>query len=432
MRTGSLRRRTAVALAVVGLVTACTPGTQKSSDNAQDDSGPARIEFWTINLKKNFSGYIQGMIDRYHKDHPDVTVRWVDIPGADVKQKLLSAIASGDTPDVVNLTNIDLEQFVPSLADLGKYVTPEQREQYIPSLLAPLQRDGKLVAIPWYNGGAPIAVVNTDLVRKAGLNPHEPPKTFDEALSWGAKVHQANPKTYGMNGIPDASILQMEGIDILSADRKKAAFNTPEAAAVLDKWRAGFKNGAIAPGATVKDERQYPQTLDNQQVAFSANTLPFNLLNIQKNAPDVYRKLEVAPGAVGGSRRYLLPDQQTFVVPAASKHRKAAADFTLYITNAANQTAFCKLVPIYPSTEESLKDPFFSTFKQGNLMDEARKVIAGELPKLKLGFYGTGKDDELNERFSEHIRAFLMGSKSAKQTLGETEKEWNDILAGKS
>lgn len=431
MRTGSLRRQTAIALAVAGLVTACAPGAQKSSDDDQD-SGPAKIEFWTINLKKNYNDYIQGLIDRYHKDHPDVTIRWVDIPGTNVKQKLLSAIASGDTPDVVNLTNIDLEQFVPSLADLGEYVTPEQRKQYIPSLMAPLQRDGKLIGIPWYNGGAPISIVNPALVRKAGLNPDESPKTFDEALSWGAKVHKADAKTYGMNGIPDATILQMEGIDVLSADRKKAAFNTPEAAAVLDKWRAGFKNGAIAPGTTVKDDRQYPQTLDNEQVAFSASTLPFNLLNIQKNSPDVYRKLRVGPAAVGGSGRYALPDQQTFVVPAASKHRKVAADFTLYFTNAANQTAFCKLVPIYPSTKESLKDPFFSTFKQGNLMDQARKVIAEELPKLKLGFYGTGKDDELNERFREHIRAFLTGSKSAKQTLGETEKEWNDILASKS
>jgi len=420
----------AMALAVIGLTTACVAGTSTSAQApAEDESGPVELEFWTINLKKNFNDYVQGLIDNYTKEHPNVTIKWVDVPGNDVTTKLASAMASGDVPDVVNLTNIDLERFIPSLADLNQYVTPEQQQAYVPSLIDPLRRDGKLVGIPWYNGGSPISVINSELVAKAGLDPANPPKTLDEALEWGAKVHAADPNVYGMNGIPNEIILSMEGVPLLTPDRKRAAFNTPEAVAVLEKWRQAMEKGALAPGSTVKDERQYPQTLQNQQVAFSALSYPFNLTNLQKNAPDVFGKLRVGPGATGKSGKYPLTDQQTFVVPSKSRYPRTAADFILYITNAANQTAFCKLVAIYPSSVEALKDPFFTEPKQDSLIDQARALIAQQLPKTELSVLGTGKDQQLRERLQENVRAFMTGTKSAQQALADAEREWNDLLA---
>ena len=54
---------------------------------------------------------------------------------------------------------------------------------------------------------------------------------------------------------------------------------------------------------------------------------------------------------------------QTFAVPAKSKHPKEAADFAFYVTNAANQLAFCKLVAIFPTTKKTLDDPFFTNIE---------------------------------------------------------------------
>ncbi|SCL26620.1 putative chitobiose transport system substrate-binding protein [Micromonospora rhizosphaerae] len=427
MRVTSLLARALAAGLALGLATGCVAGTEKDKSSTNS----TELEFWTINLKKNFESYITGLIDGFKKQHPDAKLTWVDVPGNEVKPKLLAAVAAGKAPDVVNLTNVDLEEFIPSLTDLSPYVTDEQQKAYVPNLLEPLKPDGKLIGLPWYNGGAPVSIYNSELVSKAGLDVNNPPKTFTEALQWATKLHQATPKVYGMNGIPDVSVMQAEGVPMLSADRTKAAFNTPEAKAILSAWKDAYAKGGLAPGTTVKDDRQYPQTLDNQQVAFSAGGLPFQLKNIEKNAPDVFKKLKLAPGATGAAGTYVLPDQQTFVVPKGAKNPKLAAEFGLYLTNAENQTAFCKLVAIYPSTVESLKDPQFSTFQPGNLHDEARKLVADELPKLQLGFLGTGKDDKLTERWRENVRAMLTGTKSPDQALADAEKEWNTILAAK-
>jgi putative chitobiose transport system substrate-binding protein len=428
VRVASLLAKGLAAGLALSLATGCVAGT---SEDKPGKTNSTEIEFWTINLKKNFESYLTGLIDGFKKQHPDAKITWVDVPGNEVKPKLLAAVAAGKAPDVVNLTSSDLEEFVPSLTDLSPYVSADQQQAYTPNLMEPLKRDGKLVALPWYNGGAPISIYNADLVGKAGLDAANPPRTFTEALAWATKLHQATPKVYGMNGIPDMSVMQAEGVSLLSPDRTKAAFNTAEAKQILAAWKDAYTKGGIAPGSTVKDDRQYPQTLDNQQVAFSATVLPFVLKNNEKNAPDVYKKLKVGPSATGKAGTYILPDQQTIVVPKGAKNPKLATEFGLYVTNADNQTAMCKLVTIYPSTAESLKDPHFSTFQPGNLQDEARKIVADELPKVKLGYLGTGKDDKLKDRWLENMRAMYSGSKTVDQTVADAEKEWNGILAAK-
>jgi putative chitobiose transport system substrate-binding protein len=424
VRIRSRTRLTLLVALVIGLVAACTSGSGTRSSKVS-------LEFWTINLKKNFNGYIEGLIHSYEGSHPNVKITWVDVPGDGETQKLLSAIAANKVPDVVNLTTPDLQQFAPSLSDLGKYTNAEQRSAYLESTMEPTQIGGRLVALPWYNAGAPISIFNADLARKAGLDPRDPPMTWDEALQWGVKIHQAEPSVYGMNALPDNVVLTMEGVPMLTPDGKQAAFNTSQAAQILDKWRAAAKQGAIAPGATVKNTRDYPQTLDNQQLAFSVNTFPFVLTSMQKNSPDVYRKLALAKGTLGSTGKYLLQDEQTFAIPAKSKHPQQAADFASYVTNAANQTAFCKLVPIYPSNKGSLKDPFFSASTSGNLTDQAKDLIGEELPQLQVSYLGAHQQDLLDS-LSEHVRSFMTSNQSAQSALDSAAKDWDQILAGKT
>src|SRR5690242_19860615 len=106
------RRRAlgAGALALALMSSGCVAGTSGSTSGGQADDQPfeGEVEFWTINLKKNFGAYIDGLIAQYQKEHPKVTVKWVDVPGQDIATKLLAAVASGDVPDAVNIASSDL------------------------------------------------------------------------------------------------------------------------------------------------------------------------------------------------------------------------------------------------------------------------------------------------------------------------------------
>jgi putative chitobiose transport system substrate-binding protein len=199
---------------------------------------------------------------------------------------------------------------------------------------------------------------------------------------------------------------------------------------VLERFKQAYDKHGIAPGAITKDTRNYPQSIDNGQVAFTSSSLPFSLLNYQKNSPDIYKKLAVTKAVHTTDGKYLLAGQQTFAVPKASKHKQAASAFIKFITNAANQLAFCKLVTIYPSTISSAKDSFFTDITGNSLVDQARKITVEELPQLQDGQLGTGNDPQLLEDFSDQLAAYMQGQKSAQAALADAEKQWNHVLAG--
>ncbi|NBE99011.1 sugar ABC transporter substrate-binding protein [Nonomuraea sp. KC401] len=418
------------ALALSLFTAGCVAGTSPQTAAAPADDPPfeGEVEFWTINLKKNYSDYITGLIAQYEKEHPKVSIKWVDVPGQESATKLLAAVASGDVPDAVNVNSVELGRFVPSLEPLDAYFGQKDLADFQPNLVEPMRMNGKLYAVPWYNGGAPVAMYRKSVVSKAGFDEKAPPTSWSEALKLADTVYDKT-KVNGTNTIPDHTALRYHGVPLLTDDKKKAAFNTPEAVAVLEMFKKSYDRHGIAPGAVSKDIRNLPQSLENGQVAFKPMANAAELLNIQKNAPEVYEDLAITEPVRMSSGGYMLLAQQAFSIPAASTHKKAAAEFIKYFTNGANQLAFCKIVPIYPSTVSSTKDPFFTEAEGDDPMAAARQVIVKGLPQLQYVPLGTTKDAELAEYLMEEVRAFLQGSQSAEEALDAAEKKWNDALA---
>src|SRR5699024_201924 len=93
----------ALPIFVIGLFALGACSEKSASDN--EENGEVNLEFWTINLKKDYGDYFENLISEYEEEHNDVKINWVDIPGDDVKQKFISELSSDDVPDVVNLSS---------------------------------------------------------------------------------------------------------------------------------------------------------------------------------------------------------------------------------------------------------------------------------------------------------------------------------------
>jgi putative chitobiose transport system substrate-binding protein len=94
--------------------------------NKTGDSGKKEISFWTIQLSPTYDDYINGVIAGFEAEHPDVKIRWTDVPHMALQQKLLNAMAAGTPPDVVNL-NIDSFQLYAekdALLNLDNHISP--------------------------------------------------------------------------------------------------------------------------------------------------------------------------------------------------------------------------------------------------------------------------------------------------------------------
>lgn len=414
--------------AAVALLSGCISG-QPAGGGGDGEKYAGEVEWWTINLQKNYSAYVNGLIGSYQAAHPDVRIRWVDVPGQDITTKLLAAIAGHKVPDAVNFTSNTTGLFAGNMTDLGQFFSTKELGAYAPALSSPLKdRSGRQIAIPWYNGGAGLGIYRRSALAKAGFDPAKPPETWDDALALAQRVKDAG-GGYGTNAMAYSYTMQSEGVSLISPDRRKATFNTPQAAAILAKFRKFLDSGAIAPGVLGKDPRSYAQNLSNKLIAFMPADTSSNLVGLQKNAPDVYADSVVEPAVTGPAGVQLLNNQQVFGIPAASQHRAAAAEWLKFVTSAANQLAFCKIVAIYPSTLDTLKDPYFTNITGNTPAEQGRRVLVQTFPKIVDASLGSGNDENLRDIFDEQVRAYMTGSKTAAQALTDAEKQWNTELA---
>lgn len=423
-RATRLLNRLAPGLAIATLLTGCIAGTEQ--EDAGQRTGQVTVEFWTINLKKNYGEYVQGLIDTFEADHTDIAIEWVDVPGPDVESKFLAAIASKDVPDAVNIEDFRVDQFGDSLADLTPYFDDAALDPYLDGLVDGLRRDGELKAIPWYNGGAPVASYDTAALDKAGVK--DLPSTWDEAFTTGRAMASTTGRC-AFNALPTLGVLMSYDVPLLNEDRTEAALNNPQAAAVLEKFHAAYENGTICPGAVSEQDRNLPQSLENGLAGAAVNDLPFILLNVEKNAPQIYARLKVDKAVTGPNGKYVIPGVQTFVVPKRSDVQKQAAEFIKWVTSPKNQLALCKLVTVFPSTKKTLDDPLFTDIDPKTPADAARKVVVSELPNVITADLGTPVDTELDEAYLKHIRGYLPGDAPADEVLSAVAEEWNELLA---
>ena len=411
-----------------GSMTVPSTGGAGSATSVVEEPLSGKVSFWTINLKAGFEDYINGMIKAFEGEHPGVRIDWVDVPGDQIDAKFLAAVASSDVPDAVNMWNDSISGVAGKLTDFSTVLSAAQLADYQPGLLEPFKIDGKQVAVPWYHGGAPIMIYRKSMLAKVtGFDAGKPPATYDTMLEVAQQVYDAT-GVYGTSMIPTDQIMSYYGVPMISEDKTKAAFATPEGAAVFEAFKKCYTDKGLAPGS-VSNEGVPPQYIDNGKVAFVVN-YPSWLANIKKNSPQIYSDIDIAPAPMTKDGKYLLAEIQTLVVPSASKNPKAGAAFIKFITDAENQLAFCKLVPIFPSSIEAGKDPFFTAATDQSLDTKAKLLIGKSLPQLQYIQFGTTHDSELGKVFQQGARDYLSGSSSATAALSGIADKWNTILAG--
>lgn len=412
-----------------GAAAGCGQGAPKADPAAEPQARPVTIQFWTIALKPTFNDYLNGLISKYQQANPGVTVAWTDLPFNAIQDKLLTAIAAGDAPDVVNLnTEMTMNLAVKgALLDIDKVASPQQKAAYFDTLWRSAQyRDG-VYALPWYAAGN-VLIYNREIFRKAGLDPNRAPQTPEELAEYARRI-KAETGIYGF--MPENRGLQMlfmAGVPILSPDKARAAFNTPEAAAKL-AWFAGlFREQIVPPDAVNKDFQTALQRYMGGQLAMVL-TGPQFLRRIKENAPAIYRETWVAPWPQDAGGAHVIP-LMNLVVPKLSKHHQQAVDFAAYVTSDDNQLAFARIVPILPSARQAASDDFFKARDTASVEAVGTQIAAAQLEHGADLALGVGaRQGEINQALTEALQQAALGQASPEAALGEAEAKVNLILS---
>jgi len=389
------------------------------------------IEVWTLSLSPWFDDYMKDVNTGFEEAHPGVKVDWVDVPYNAGLQKLQASIAARKAPDVVNMNTkwaVDLVS-LDALAPLDDYVTEVEKYRYWPQLLEGNTVEDKLYSIPWYSAPQ-ILIYNKDIFKAAGLDPKDPPETWEEMLEVSRIIKEKTGK-YGfeptISGYED---LMLEGVQLISEDGEKAAFNTETAVEKL-KWYQ-----------TLYEEDLIPRSLGGYEAGredYSAGKIAMYpvgmsmLKHVQENSPSIYEVTEVAPLPLGKAEK-LKSAMMNFVVPVNAEHQELAAEYILWITSSFWQVEFDKQASIVPSTKIGLDtDPYFIEKAEEDLQAKAQ-IMASKSMKyvIDIGFIpglSQEKFAEFRRILDDYWLEAIKGEYTAEEALEKAEEETNEILA---
>jgi multiple sugar transport system substrate-binding protein len=167
----------------------------------------------TLNVLYNLPGFTkfhQPLADEFMKNNPDVKINFLaPAPGYnDGQQQVLRAAVTGNLPDVYfsgyNLTAELVHTLAPrkQITDLAPFIEKDGGQTFLDKnyslkMAALGMIDGKQYGLP-VNASSPIIYVNAELVRKAGGDPDNMPKTFDGLIQLANKIHAQDAKVSGM------------------------------------------------------------------------------------------------------------------------------------------------------------------------------------------------------------------------------------------
>ncbi len=421
------------AIAVVGaFATGTQEGTGSGTSAEQSGSEQQEITFWTMSLSPAFDDYINGVIDDFESQNPNVSVKWVDVPWGDMETKILTAAASDSMPDVVNL-NLPFSQ---KLAQNDLLVDMEQaaadaKSQYFEGTWNASTYGDVVFGVPWYITTNMI-YYNEALFEEAGIDPDDPPDNFEELREY-ARAIKGETGAYGyMTFFNDQFImeeLERMGIRLFNSDFTKARFNTQAVRDAVAYYRSMLEEGLI-PSQTLTSKSGTGEAIQlyssGELAMFFGGTSHARM--IRENSEAVYENTGVGPQIVGndGKRNIAV---MNIAVPKSTSAQDAAIDFATFITNNENQVAFAEEAgSIVPSTRKALDDPFFSE-SDGTASTEARIMSAQEVADGSVIFPPIQNWPEIRDAFINAFQRAVAGEGEPAELLARAEREANELLS---
>ncbi|GGR82385.1 ABC transporter substrate-binding protein [Deinococcus sedimenti] len=408
--------------ALTTLITAAMLGGAAHAQKTQ-------LEFWTISLAPLFNDEMNRLVAQFEKENPTVELKWVDVPATAMEQKLLASVAAGRPPAAVNLSSDMTVKLVQQGALEALDLSAAQKKLYFASPLNTFTYDGKVMGVPWY--WAPkVVAYNTEIFRKAGLDPANPPRTIQTLI---AAAKQIKDKTgmYGfmpnINGISMLYVFQEAGLPILDKSGSKAVFNSPEHVKLLQTYVDLYKKGYI-PEDTMRRGFTAATELYSAGKLGMLITGPQFILRVQNDNKAIFDQTRVAPYPINIAGNVIHTGLMGFMVPKGVKDKALAQKLALFLTNDVNQLQFSKVTKTtFPSTVKASGDKFF---KQGgsDAVSQGRLVASTELKRAKDLTLVYPDASKLNKVFKDNVEAAMAGQKSAKQALDDIVKAWNASL----
>ena len=384
------------------------------------------VEFWTLQLS-DFTPYMNSMIDEYEKSHPNIKIKWIDVPFSEGEKRVLASIMSNHVPDLVNL-NPSFSSTLASkgtLSDISAYSDKQDFDDFLHPAMNLCTQNGKTYCIPWYITSS-ITLYNSELTDKAGIK--KLPQKDEELYEFAKQIKNKTGKYALMPTLSEDGYmfknLTKHNISIIDEKNKQIFLSTKEVQNIYKIWSELYSSSFIPKESITQTHREALEKYMSGELAMLQTGANF-LVMIKDNAPDIYKKTKLAPqlnlenGVVDFSMMNL-------IIPEKSKHQKEALEFALFLTSEKNQVEFSKLAPVLPSSKKALDNNFFDS--DATLIEQGRKISAYQMKTGPKNIPLYPQQKEINTTMDYATQKIILKKEIPQKALDEAEEKLKNIL----
>jgi multiple sugar transport system substrate-binding protein len=339
-------------------------------------AAPVELTMWVMPVTTNAQHDVPALLAPWIARHPGVTVRVTVLDWESGWNKITAAAASRRGPDLLELGTT----WMPAIAAMGglEKLSPAQLAEigngapYYPELWKTTQvfgHPGIVYGLPWY-ADVRAAFYRTDVFRQAGV---DPTKAFADWDSFRAALVRINGQVVAGKrvaalayaGKNDWNVVHNlapwiwnAGGDVLSADARRSALDSPQALRAIDFYSSLAVDGLVPSNALEKDSDILEGAWVGGEygVIFSGPWLMRRLL--QTPAGSLVRdNFDVAPYPAGPHGRATFFGGSNLAIFKGSRHKAEAWDLMKYLGSEAPQVQLSLISSMMPARIDAANDP---------------------------------------------------------------------------
>lgn len=365
--------------------------------------GDVEIDFWYLYDQAT----METLIAKYMEKNPNVKINGLWINLWDFGSKLTPAFAGGTAPDVVlggTLAQDAAEENIVNLTEaLKKRNFDESR--YLPGAIDAMKYEGDYYGIPFV-GGTRLFYWNKDIFEAAGLDPEQPPKTWEEVAEYAKKTtnfdSNGNATILGFHhsyaNLYAWTIMWTYGVELM--DGETPAFNNDTARQAIQTFQqirdaVGGKDVMdVWTEAALTKEVGNAFISGEMAMIVDTNNAPKNISDYN---PDLNYGVTTIPTSDGVNNKASWGDVSCIeIVDKGSEDRlNAAIDFALWLGEEEAQTIWMEstgdISPLANSSELYRKifpdypDDFYTALEEALLVTRGRTYLR-EYPSYDADF----------------------------------------------
>lgn len=362
----------------------------------------------------------------FEEAHPGTKIEWLDKTGADWATFYQTQVVAGSQPDIVDVQGLLWVEYqdADQLLDLTPFLErePDVKARFDEQGLSLLAREGRQYMLPFYFTKT-LLLYNKKMFAEAGIA--GPPQTVDELLAYAAKM-SGNGKTGFITLNFDWAfwaLFAAENVQFYNDDMSAAAFNTPQAVALVKKLADATAAGQI-------DKVSWTGRWVEPNSAFATGNVGMHQASTSAVFWIAGRAEWMNPETVGIAPLpggYGVPSIHGFGIAKNTKDPEAAWDFIKLATSDKWQTVFADNFTIL-TLNKNVDQTLIGRISGSDPVKAAALNISVDNMDKMVGSWPSPLDARIKEVFWPPLQAALLGEKDPAAALSEAEEAVNRVL----